>query len=212
MTSASNTLKQWIFINGPSGAGKTTAVCTLEDRYGYRALKVGPYFRAKADSLQDSSLRIAMALRSPVPSHYIEQYICEHAALDGKVFLVDGLPRDEDDIMLIDELAPLYFCPVYVSIRISFGASVDRVRRRSVCVKCGTVGKTAVCSGCGSSTVLRSDDSQMDMRILRERYDAMQCVVHTLSQEHKVYIVDGSKSTDEVANDVQGAIRLASCY
>ena len=202
MTHTDNSSKYWIFVNGPCGAGKTTALSALGNRYSYNVLKVGPYFRATTESHDYGPLKTAMTNRVPIPNKYIEQYIHEHATLKGKIFLVDGLPRSKENIVLIDKLSQMYFIPVFVSINISFAASVERVLRRRTCVECGNVGDMPVCLHCGRLTVLRNDDAKMDMDVLNRRYHSMQSVIHTLSQKHNVHVIDGSKSTEQIANDL----------
>jgi adenylate kinase family enzyme len=211
VTNTGNGFKLWVFINGPSGAGKTTVVNALEESCGYRALRVGPYFREKVDRLGDSERKAAMISRVPVPNRYIEHYIREHAVLNGRVFLVDGLPRSNENIALIDTMAPMYFFPVFVSMNVSFATSVERVWKRKVCTRCGEVGNLPVCSRCGGQAVPRSDDAVMDLAVLSERYHAIQSVIHTLTEKHEVRVIDGSRTTAQVAEEVCGVIERIAC-
>jgi adenylate kinase len=90
-----------------------------------------------------------------------------------------------------------------------WSSSVERLRSRRICAKCGTpavVGLTA-CGACGGPLVQRTDD---DQRVVQERLRVYaresQPIVEFYRRRPTFRSVDGDQALESVAADISAAV------
>jgi len=207
---------------GPPGAGKGTQAKKLVEKFGMTHLSSGDIFRAEKSSGSDLGKQLAqyMLAGKLVPDEIVVEMMAK-AIADGDAeagLMLDGFPRTVAQAKALDEqlAAAGSEMDAVVSIVVPDSEIVGRITGRRSC-SCGQAYHVMfippkvedVCDVCGAKLTQRADDTEEVVKERLEAYHAQTKPVidyYSSCGEVRVLEVDGSKTPDEVSEDLAAAL------
>jgi len=215
-----------VVLNGPPGAGKSTALRTvLERQPGIAHFNERLYFadqRQRGTRLGAQAGDLARRFRW-VPDWLMAETISGWLAdeLDGASgLLVEGFPRNSVQCELLDHVLAKYGLAVdlHVYLDVPDAVALARTTGRRICQPCETLVEGAialpgeVCGRCGTGLVLRPDDAPEVLRDRLAHHRAGAGEVHDHYRRRGVLRqLSGQGTRDEVTRrlfDAVGAVGL----
>jgi adenylate kinase len=211
-----------LVLLGPPGAGKGTQAKLLQEHFDIPKISTGDILRAaaKEGTRLGKQAKKYMDRGELVPDPVILDIVEERlsAADCRKGFLLDGFPRtvaqaDAFQTMLDRRNQVLDGA---VSLRVPRDKLVARLSGRRTCRQCGAMyhvrfnppKKEGVCDQCGGDLYQRADDREETIEARMEVYDRESAPLHEHFREKGLLReVDGSKTTDEVFQEILRQLR-----
>ena len=210
---------EMLVIMGPVGSGKGTVIQRLTEKHpSYRAVDTGEILRKKAREGGPVSEEIRQYLDKGllVPDELVARILEEEIASlrkDSEVFLLDGFPRNLQQIPLLEgilERLNITLKGVYW-LELSEEQAQERMRYRRVCSQCGAIYHLknlppkveGICDRCGGSLVARKDDVP---EIIHQRWkvykEHTQPVCEWYKRKGLLFCVDASGTPDDVVQQI----------
>lgn len=216
---------KFIVVLGRPGSGKGTQARLLIEKFGLEYFGSGDSLRnrQKAGDYTAKKLIQVMAEGKLVPSFIISKIWMDKLEefkqkdkFNGFVF--DGSPRKIIEAKYLDEALEWYEWQENLKVTlidISEKESFERLTKRRICKKCGTlipyIGEfknLKSCNKCGGSLVVRIDDkaSAIKKRLSEFNKEVVQVINHYKSQK-KLIKVNGEQSIENVFSDILKVIK-----
>jgi len=214
-----------IVLLGPPGAGKGTQAKLLQEHFDIPQISTGDILRraAKEGTTLGKQAKKYMDRGELVPDEVILDIVDERlAAADcRKGFLLDGFPRTVAQAEAFQKMLNRrkQVLDGAVSLRVPRAKLVARLSGRRTCRQCGTMyhvrfnppKKEGVCDRCGGDLYQRADDREETIEARMEVYDRESApLLEHFREKGLLREVDGSKSTDEVFQQILRQVRKAA--
>ncbi len=215
-------MKSIIFI-APPAAGKGTQAKLVTEKYGIPHISTGDLLRAASNGDDELSITISKLLSEgklvsddlvlELLKERLEQFDCENG------YILDGFPRNLTQAKKYEEILSNINMELGIVIFIDLAREVaqERISGRLSCPKCGAVYNSSIegsmpikeniCDNCGTTLIHRNDDDITTYGIRYQTY--MKDTVPLLDYYqtiHKLYVVDGNKSKDEIFKEITDII------
>lgn len=206
-----------VVLLGPPGAGKGTQAKRIADKFEICHISTGAIFRKavadqtslgkKAGEYLDKGLLVPDEIVSKIVENRLEMPDCRNG------FILDGFPRTVRQAESLGEYikkAGLKLDKV-VNIDVDFKDLIERFTGRRTCQNCGATfhikyqppKNQGVCDKCSGKLLIRKDD---EAETVKERFKVYETITAPLidyyNHRHILINVDGSKSIDEVSEDI----------
>lgn len=174
-----------ILMTGPQGSGKTTQAHILAEKYKFRLIKTGEFFRklAEEDSergrmIKRLSLDAGELISDELTAEIVREKLKDEGIEDD--FIFDGYPRTIHQIELFDPKFDLVF-----DLEISDEVAIERMLKRG-----------------------RADDT---LPLIKKRlelyYKETVPVLEYYKKQGKLITVDGEKTIEEVALEIDRRLK-----
>ncbi len=163
-----------LIIAGAPGAGKGTVSELLSDNLPIVHISMGDILREHIVAHDELGRKIEEPIKEGkfIPDEITESIMREKILAlesEGKGFLLDGFPRNEEQAEFIVSLTGF---DAVIRVVLDDSSIVDRLSGRRVCPNCGASfhlklhppRKAGVCDVCGSDLIRREDDSPSTIR------------------------------------------------
>ncbi len=161
-------MKCIILIAAPA-AGKGTISKYIEDKYNYKHIATGNLlregFRNKNKLLLEYEESYNKGLLAP--DDMIKNLLEEEFKMNDKDFILEGMPRNMNQAIILNELLDKYNIDLdkVVFIDIDKEIAVKRIESRLICEECESVyNKNLInedkCTKCGGNLISRNDDTK----------------------------------------------------
>lgn len=206
-----------LVILGPPGAGKGTQAKKIVERYNIPHISTGDILREHISKGTELGKKAKgyMDQGTLVPDELVVNLIQERITRDDckDGFLLDGFPRTVSQAVSLDaELDKLDIkLDKVINIDVDMSELVDRATSRRVCPVCGTTynvkanppKKEGICDIEGAELIIRSDDTEETVSVRIQVYmDQTSPLIDYYKAQGSLFNVDGSKSIDEVAEEI----------
>ena len=209
---------------GPPGCGKGTQAAYLAARFGIPAISTGEMFRAEckagtelgnaACSILSRGGLVGDDLVNGIVASRIARPDCERG------FLLDGYPRTVPQAIYFSAVLRERGLPepVIIHLDVADEALVTRLTARRQCPECGHIYNallqppqiTGLCDRDGAALISREDDREDVIRRRLRAYDELTGPILKWYGPSVVRTVDGGRSADEVAREVE-RVALDAC-
>jgi adenylate kinase len=211
-----------LVLLGPPGAGKGTQAKLLQDHFHIPQVSTGDILRR---AVADGSTLGAQAKRymdrgELVPDSLINDIVEERLAEDDcrTGFLLDGFPRTVVQAETFERMLERRNLVLdgAVSLRVPRDDLVARLSGRRTCRRCSAMyhvhfnppAKDLVCDRCGGDLYQRADDQEETIKARMEVYETQSAPLREhFRKKGLLREVDGSKGTDEVFEQILGALQ-----
>ena len=210
-----------IIMLGAPGAGKGTQAIKISEKYGIPHISTGDIFRAnikagtelgmKAREYMDKGLLVPDELTTDLVVNRTSEPDCENG------YVLDGFPRTIPQAECLKEALEKR------GEKVDFALNVDvpdenivrRMSGRRACPKCGATyhieyaapKKEGICDRCDAELVTRDDDlPETVMKRLNVYHEQTQPLIDFYEKEGCLRSVDGTKSLEEVFEDIIGIL------
>lgn len=206
-----------VMFMGPPGCGKGTQARFVQERFGFERIETGAILRA----MRNEDTPIAKLVTELIdagdlaPPPLVAQLVIERAKEilergNGVVF--DGSPRTLFEVEeLLKALGKDYAGRILtIALRIPIDNARERLLIRLVCKQCNTpaTNNQTKCEHCGGELVKRVDDNSIVMENRWDEYNFRTLpVINYLDSLGLVEQIDGARPIEEVASDVEKAIK-----
>ena len=211
-----------VILLGPPGGGKGTQAERIVEKYGIPHIATGDILRAagakgtelgkKAKEYMDRGELVPDEIVIGIVKERLKQPDCE------KGFLLDGFPRTIKQAEALDEMLKELGKKIDAVIYIDVPEEevVKRIAYRRVCRNCGAVYNLIYsppkednkCDKCGGELYQRDDDRE---EVVRQRFKVYMENTAPLIEYYErrgiLYRVDGTKSIDEVWQQIDGILQ-----
>ena len=183
-------MAQYLLFFGPPGSGKSTQGSLLSAKRGIPHISIGELLRAAAGSGSESSTVIAeqMGRGGMVADEIVMKVLREHLAsspiADG--FILDGFPRAEQQLVLLEELVTELKLPGYLAV------DIDIPREESY--------QRLMARGRGD------DNSEVISRRLDAYTEMAGPVLHYFAERGVLVVIDGQGTIEETATRLEQAL------
>lgn len=202
-----------LILLGPPGVGKGTQAEFLKKRFDLCHISTGEILREAVKKGSPLGLKAKRMMEAGmlVPDELVGGIIEEKLEENDvrKKFLLDGFPRTERQVMILDGILEKVRSKIDVAFLIELDEEeiVRRLSGRRVCPGCGSLyhlihhpsRKEGVCDQCGEGLIQRKDDSEA---VIRERLAVYrketQPLVDIYAGRGILIRVDGSGNSDDV--------------
>lgn len=206
-------------IMGVQGCGKGTQAKLLAKHYDLVHICVGDIFRWHIQSHTKLAARIARLTNAGelVGDEIVEEIV--RGRLDQHDwnfgFVLDGFPRNSRQAEFFLESYDIH---AVIQINLADEVVMQRVLGRRVCGKCGLDYNLIfhrpvdpqVCDVCGGTLAARADDTAAALQSrLRDYHGKTKPILELFRRKELIVEVDGSRSTDEVQDDIRRRLGLA---
>lgn len=206
-----------IMFMGPPGSGKGTQARLVQQSFGFERIETGAILRA----MRNENTPIAKMVTEMIdagnlaPPPLVAQLVIENAKKilsQGNGVVFDGSPRTLFEVEeLLKELNKDYAGKLLtIALRIPIDNARERLLIRLVCKQCNTpaTNNQTKCSNCGGELVKRADDDSVAMENRWDEYNFRTLpVINYLDSLGLVEQINGARSVEEVAKDVEKVIR-----
>lgn len=208
-----------LIIMGPPGAGKGSQAAKIVKNWNVPHISTGDMFREAIKNETELGLlaKSYMDKGALVPDEVTIGLVKERFMKDDCKeygFLLDGFPRNIAQAEALDKmLAEIGWCvDKVINIEVANELLINRVIGRRVCKKCGATfhveynkpNVEGVCDVCGSELTQRKDDTYETIKNRLDVYDLQtKPLLDYYNDQKLVFNVDGSKSFDEVFNQIK---------
>lgn len=201
-----------ILLIGASGSGKGTQAQKLVKNHGFCHLSMGDVLREQVTlgtpegKLIDSLLKDGNLVPLELTLKALENKMA--SVSDAKGFLLDGFPRN---------MAQVHALKLPIALVLNFQNDLDKIKdrlvNRRVCKDCNSNSHVNLlnegkCPVCGGEVYQRTDDNEasIDKRLNFYRNEVVPVVEYYKTNGYNVVDIDGDKSIDEVADQIERAI------
>jgi adenylate kinase len=214
-----------LVLLGPPGAGKGTQAKLLQDHFHIPQISTGDILRqAVTDGTAlGKQAKEYMDLGELVPDSVINDIVEERLAADDcrAGFLLDGFPRTVAQAEAFEKMLERRNLVLdgAISLRVPREELVARLSGRRTCRQCGAMyhvrfnppASDMTCDRCGGDLYQRDDDREETIEARMEVYDKQSGPLREHFREKGLLReVDGAKGTDEVFEQILGALRKAA--
>lgn len=210
---------------GPPGSGKGTQAGALCRRYGLIHVATGDVLRAEIRTGSETGKRASelMSRGEFVPDDLVLGIVRDRidAALDcGKGVLLDGYPRNPDQVADLDSLlvGRGRRLDMALVLEIDDAKLISRLTGRRICGECNRVynvntnppSEPGVCDDCGGRLEQRADDREEAIATRLEEYHGQtRPVLAVLEARDAVVRIDADRPIDAVRRDLARAVAEA---
>ncbi len=207
-----------LILLGPPGAGKGTQAKRIVEKYGIPQISTGDMFReavSKGTELGKKAKEY-MDRGELVPDEIVIGIVRERLSQDDcqNGFILDGFPRTIKQAEALDEMLDDMNRKIdaVINITVPDEEIVKRIVFRRTCKNCGAVYNLIYsppkvegrCDECGGELYQRDDDKEETVRErLRVYREQTEPLIQYYSQKGVVRDIDGTKSIDEVWNEIE---------
>lgn len=201
-----------LLLLGPPGAGKGTQATKLCEEYDLDHVSTGDALRANKDmETEYGTPRSFMEAGDLVPDEVVNK-VLEAALDDADGYVLDGYPRNLDQVEFLDDATDLDYV---FFLDVDRDVLVDRLTGRRVCTECGEnyhvefapPEEAGVCDLCGGDLHQRDDDEEDVVRDRLEVYEEnTEPVIEHYRQTGDLVEIDGEGSPDDVFERIADAI------
>lgn len=206
-----------LILLGAPGAGKGTQAKSIVDKYGIPQISTGDMLREAVKKGTDLGKKAKeyMDKGELLPDEVVIGIVKERLKQDDaqKGFILDGFPRTIKQAEELDKiLSELNLqLDAVINVAVPEDEVVRRIVNRRSCRDCGAVyhliykppKEEGKCDYCGGELYQRDDDKEATVR---DRYNVYrqqtEPLIEYYSKQGLVKNVDGTKSIDEVTQDV----------
>jgi len=176
-----------VLLFGPPGSGKSTQGALLSEHLGIPHFSIGELLRARAEGDSDEARAIAAKMKAGdlVDDSTVYETLKTHLRADSTRdgFILDGFPRTEQQIPMLEKLAGELALEEYIALDISVPAEVTRTRL----LQRG-----------------RADDTPEVIEARLERYENTAApILSYFTERGKLKVVDGRGDIEQVAQKVR---------
>lgn len=207
-----------IVLLGPPGAGKGTQAKKIASEYGISHISTGEILRKavqdntplgkKASEYLDKGLLVPDEIIESMVKSRLKMQDCERG------FLLDGFPRTLSQAESLDEFLKeeKLNLDVAINIQVDQEKLIERFTGRRTCPKCGATfhvrysppKQPGICDSCGGELIIRKDDEAETVRRRLQVYETQTLpLIDYYSRQKLLVSVDGSKTIDEVFEDIK---------
>jgi adenylate kinase len=206
-------------VMGPQGSGKGTQASLLARGFDLVHISVGDILRwhVQAHTKLGSRVKRIVASGRLVPDALVEEVV--HDRLEqhdwNYGFVLDGFPRNVAQARFFLES---YDVDAVVVIEVPEAVVTERILSRRLCPRCGLDynlihHRPAVpdtCDVCRGRLDARADDRpEVVAERLRDYREKTRPILDLLRRKAELVKVDGTRSPDEVQEEIRGRLRLA---
>lgn len=201
-----------ILLIGASGSGKGTQAQKLVKNHGFCHLSMGDVLKEQVKlgtpegKLIESFQKEGNLVPLEVTLKALENKMASVNNAEG--FLLDGFPRS---------MAQVHALKLPIALVLNFQNDLDKIKdrlvNRRVCVSCNSNSHVSLlnegkCPVCGGEVYQRTDDNEasIDKRLNFYRNEVVPVVDYYKVNGFNVVDIDGDKSIDEVADQIERAI------
>ena len=214
-----------LIMLGAPGSGKGTQAAVLSQRHGMKHVSSGDLLRAAVARKDELGKEIEGIITSGklVPDETVLRLV-KDAMLDNEDnkwagWILDGYPRTAGQAEALEGVLrdARQGIDAVVFLEVNADEVVDRLSSRRTCSSCRTVynllnkppKEDGKCDSCGGELVQRSDDKPETIRERLKVYnEATLPVLDFYEARHKVHRVNGSRSIDEIKDEIAGLVAL----
>jgi adenylate kinase len=206
-----------IMFMGPPGSGKGTQARFVQERLGFERIETGAILRA----MRNENTPIAKLVTELIdagnlaPPPLVAQLVIERAKeilARGVGVVFDGSPRT---LFEVEELLKALGKDnegriLTIALRVPINNARERLLIRLVCKQCNTpaTNNRTKCEHCGGELMKRADDDSIAMENRWDEYNFRTLpVINYLDSLGLVEQINGARLVEEVAEDVEKAIR-----
>ena len=187
-------------------SGKGTQAKIISEKLGLVHISTGDLLRGAEGELKnevDKYIQEGLLVPDELMLRILNERLSQEDAKKG--FILDGFPRN---ISQARELKKLVDIDNVIEIAISDEEAIRRLSGRVNCPKCGALynlitapkpEKEGICDKCESELYKRKDDNEES---IRKRLEIYHNETEPILNEYPFIKVDGSKSIDEVAQEI----------
>ena len=161
-------MKCIILIAAPA-AGKGTISDYIKDKYNYKHISTGNLLREGFKNNNKVLLEYKESYDKGLlaPDDMIKDLLEEEFKNNNQDFILEGMPRNMNQAIILDELFNKYSISLdkVIFINIDKEIAIERIESRLICEECESVYnkkliKNNICTKCGGNLVSRSDDTR----------------------------------------------------
>lgn len=208
-----------IVLIGLPGSGKGTQAKLLSEKLHLTSLSTGDMFRKVVQNggKEAAELSHFMAQGALVPSSLVSSIVQSMLRQDEykNGCILDGYPRTIEQAEFLERIASHKIRAIYFDVADEI--VLKRILGRYSCSTCGAIynefyaptKEKGICDICrGGSFIKRDDDNEASIKNRLEVYKSETYPLITYYKNHKnCYSVDASKSTTEVAGELEKLIK-----
>lgn len=202
-----------ILLIGASGSGKGTQARILVEKYGVCHLSMGDVLKeqVKLGTEQGKMIDSYQKAGNLVPLDVVLAALKNKIASepDAEGFLLDGFPRTMEQVKALD---------MPIALVINFNNDLEKLKERlvsrRVCTNCNynshvSLLKDGKCPKCGGDVYQRTDDNEqsIDKRLNFYRNEVLPVVNYYKENGYNVVDIDADKSIEEVASQIENAMK-----
>ncbi len=208
-----------LILLGAPGAGKGTQAEKIIDKYKIPQISTGDILRENVKNQTELGLKAKeyMEKGELVPDDVIIGIIKDRLAKDDcrNGYILDGFPRTIPQAEALTEALKPDKIDKVIFINVSDDVVIERLSLRRVCKNCGAIyhmkynppKEEGVCDKCGGEVYQRDDDKEETiknrLKVYREQTEPL---VKYYSDSGLLVEIDGTKSVDEIANDIDSVL------
>lgn len=200
----------------PPAAGKGALSNEIYKKYGYPHISIGDLLRNVEDEEIKKMLEEGAFVNDEIVAKLLYKRLDKEDCKNG--YVLDGFPRTISQVGIYENICEVgNLKDIIIVLDIPKEIGEARITGRRVCSNCGSVyninfeeSKPKVdnkCDNCGHELKARSDDN---LETYDHRYDVYVSetapILDCYKNSEKIYHVDGTKSLDEVFNDIDRII------
>lgn len=210
-----------LVLLGPPGAGKGTQASAIVKKYSIPHISTGDIFRANIKNGTELGKQVEAYMNKGllVPDELVvsivKDRLTEEDCKDG--FLLDGFPRTVNQAEALDkELKDMELkLDKVINIEVGKEILIERAIGRRICKSCGATfhvkfsppKEENICDKCGGELYQRDDDTVETVEKRIEVYhEQTKPLIDYYDKKDLLLNVDGTKSIEEVFNDVVAAL------
>ncbi|MFC1651737.1 adenylate kinase family protein [Patescibacteria group bacterium] len=211
-----------ISILGPQASGKGTQARILKDKFNLFYVEMGALLRefAKENSDLGKEVDEIVNQKGKLVSDNVIKLVLEKklaSAKNDQGIIFDGFPRITSQIKDLDQILSQFKRKFNFVLFINLPDELvyKRISGRRICSKCGMIYNTAnlseedrqKCKSCGGKLIIREDDQKKKIEKRLEVFKKETLpVIEFFREKEMLKEVDGTKSVEEVAKDIEEII------
>jgi adenylate kinase len=204
-----------LILLGAPGSGKGTLAQHLKDKYDIFYFSTGNLLRNEVKEQTDLGRKVQAILDAgnlvgdDIMNEIVKENM-EKVAASGKVIVLDGYPRTENQALSLDKVEVGGFGDAIrvIELDVDEDEVVARISKRRVCAKCGNtygpLDNIEVCS-CGGELIKRKDDEESTVRNRLGKYNKETFPLFQYYSD-RVMKVCGRGTPEEVAKRVDDCL------
>lgn len=211
-----------IILLAPPAAGKGTQSGLLEEAYNLNHISTGDLLRSASNEDTDFGRNLKNIMESgklvtdDIVLDVFNNYLSK---TDNMNLLLDGFPRNIYQATKLDEILAAKNSKIdyVILLDVSKEILLDRITGRRLCKSCGSVYNVNiealkpnvdnVCDKCGSQLISRKDDNEETFKTRYLEYlEQTSPLVDYYQQKNILYKVDGTKTMDEIFEEIKNII------
>lgn len=211
-------MRKIILLLGAPGSGKGTQSAIISREMLLPHISTGDIFREMAtkESPEAKLLNEYLSSGKLYPDKLVNRVITDYLTMPrySKGFILDGYPRDLNQLDYFITHVSASFAVIFFEIESDF--ALKRIIGRFSCKYCRKLYnkfflqpiEKGICDDCGGKEFIhRSDDDEVVIKTrLNEFTEKTMPVIDYLQERPSFYRVDGSRSINEVSQEVKGII------